>query len=261
MDIFILTAALLAAFISSLLCLYLIRKTQWLIKLSERIKRSNDRQFRQLFRQIQLLDALQRELSLPRALPPTGGKAGSADFLKSLADHVLEAKPNVVVECGSGLSTLVIARCLQLNGAGHVFSLEHMTRFLEETGAELKRQGLSDWASVLDAPLDSYELSGQAFRWYRTDRLPNTPIDLLIVDGPPARTGSSPRYPAGPMLFPRLSPNGAVFIDDAGRPEELAVVERWRAQFPNLSFHTNIDDFEKGLCVGKVTAAANRSPA
>lgn len=255
MHIFISMMTLLIASFSVLLSFYLARKVHWLFKLSERIKRTNDKQFRQLFRQIQVLQALQQELDLPRSLPPTGGKAGSPDFLKNLADHVLAARPSVVVECGSGISTVVVARCLQLNGTGRIFSMEHMAQFLEQTRAELKRQGLSDWASVLDAPLSKYMFSGQAFRWYCTDHLPDKPIDLLIVDGPPARTGSSPRYPAGPMLFPRLSPRGAIFIDDAARPEELAVIERWQTQFTDLNFDMNVDDFQKGICVARFAHA------
>src|SRR3546814_1097931 len=69
-----------------------------------------DRKFRQQFRQMQCLQALHEDLALPASLPPTGGKAASADFLKLVADLVREEKPAVVVECGSGLSTVVIAR-------------------------------------------------------------------------------------------------------------------------------------------------------
>jgi len=82
-----------------------------------------------------------------------GGLAASPDFLKVVADYVLAAKPNLVVECSSGLSTVVIARCLQINGVGRVVTMEHMPQFAEITRPELKRQGLSDRAVGLDAPL------------------------------------------------------------------------------------------------------------
>ena len=261
MQTYILTAVLVLAALSVALNLYLVRKVQWVFRLSDRLKRSTDRKFRQLFRQMQILGALQQDLDFRESLPPAGGKAASADFLKVLADHVLHAKPEVVVECGSGLSTLVIARCLQLNGKGHVFSLEHMEQFGQQTRKELDRHGLGEWASVLDAPLDPYDFHGRKFYWYRVGALPASPIDLLIVDGPPARTGSSPRYPAGPVLFPRISPCGAVFIDDAGRPEELSVIADWRQEFPQLDFQTNIDDFEKGICIARTTEAPGRSDA
>lgn len=255
MQIYLLIAIIIVALSSTLLCLYLVRKVHWLLRFSEDIKRGNARYFRQLFRQMQFLQALQQELKLPKSLPPTGGKAGSPDFLKCLADHVLAANPKTVVECGSGVSTVVVARCLQLNGAGHIFSLEHLPQFAEQTRTELDRQNLSEWASVLDAPLTEYKFSGRNYLWYRAEQIPDGPIDLLIVDGPPARTGSTPRYPAGPMLFQRLSPDGAIFIDDAARGEELANIERWSKQFSHLRFETNTDEFQKGLCVAENMSA------
>jgi predicted O-methyltransferase YrrM len=258
MQPYILAAVLILGGGSIALNLYLIRKMQWIFKLNERIKRTVDKKFHQLFRQFQILQALQHDLGFSESLPPAGGKAASPDFLKVLADHVLAAKPEIVVECGSGLSTVIIARCLQLNGSGHVYSMEHMEQFAGLTREELARQGLSDWASVVDAPLTDSDIPGHKARWYQADKLPDAPIDLLVVDGPPARTGARPRYPAGPKLFPRLSSRGAIFVDDAGRPEELAVIADWCAMFPQLKFDTNVDDFEKGACLAKVGAAATR---
>jgi hypothetical protein len=253
MQTYILATTLLMASASVLLSLYLVRKVNWLFQICERIKRGKDRQFRQLFRQMQFLHALQQELNLPKSLPPTGGVAASPDFLKSLADHVLASKPKLAVECGSGISTIVVARCLQLNGSGHVFSLEHLEQFAMQTRDELERQDLSQWATVIHSPLRPYDFAGRAFQWYPMDKLPDEAIDLLIVDGPPASVGQSPRYPAGPLLFPRLSSQAAIFIDDASRPEELSVIEKWRKQFTHLSFDINAEDFQKGMCLAKVT--------
>src|SRR5512138_156546 len=240
---------------------YLLRKVSWVFRLTERLTRTTDRRFRQQFRQWQCLQALQQDLAFAKSLPPAGGKAASPDFLTLLADHIMQKKPEVVVECGSGLSTVVIARCLQINGKGHLYSLEHMEEFAEQTRRQLERQGLTNWARVIGAPLEPRQFNGQSFSWYRSNELPDLPIDLLIVDGPPARTGRSPRYPAGPVLFPRLSSRGAVLIDDAARPEELAVIERWRKAFPSLAFHTDVQEFEKGVCIATTTAAPGRPAA
>src|SRR3546814_20041376 len=130
-----------------------------------------------------------------------------------------------------------------------------MEKFAAQTRKELSRRGLSDWARVIDAPLERLESHGREVRWYRAAALHDLPIDLIIVDGPPARTGTTPRYPAGPVLFPRLSPQGAVLVDDAGRPEERAVVERWRRELPDLEFKSNVEDYEKGVCVVRAAAA------
>lgn len=248
-DTYLLTAILAPSLAIILINLYQVRKLRWIIQRLDRLGLRSSGNIHHLFRHIQILNALHEQLKLPHVLPPTGGMAGSPDFLKAIADYVLAAKPSLVVECSSGLSTVVIARCLQLNGFGRVVSMEHAPEFAAKTRAELDRQGLSDWAVVLDAPLIPHVLSGETFQWYRTDALPPEPIDLLIVDGPPANTGDYPRYPAGPRLFPRLSTLGAVFVDDAGRPEEGAVISRWRKQFPDLDFEVNTRDFHKGICI------------
>ena len=140
-----------------------------------------------------------------------------------------------MVECSSGTSTLVLARCMQLNGAGMVFSLEHDPGYARLTRAQLRRHGLEDWAQVLDAPLRPHPLDGEKWPWYDISALPATlEIDLLVIDGPPQATRSLARYPAGPLLFKSLGRGASVFLDDAARPDERTVLLRWQKEFPAL---------------------------
>ena len=188
-----------------------------------------------LFRQLEALDGLQRELQLEKSLPPTRGWAGSPDFLLELARHARSSRAQVAVECSSGASTIVLARCMQLQGAGQVYSLEHDPVYAAQTRAELARHGLSGWAQVIDAPLRMHALSGESWPWYAAEHLPAClAIDMLVIDGPPQATVKLARYPAGPVLFPRLAPGAAVFLDDAARPDEQAILRRWREEFPLL---------------------------
>jgi hypothetical protein len=179
-------------------------------------------------------------------LPPTRGWAASPDFLAVLARHAA-AGPRVIVECGSGASTVVLARACERNGRGHVWSLEHLPDMAERTRAWLAEQGLADYATVIDAPLVPQALAGHAGVWYSTDELPDLPIDMLVVDGPPGSSGRLARYPAGPRLFPRLSMHGSVFVDDFHRPDERAIVARWQQEFPALAL-TSVP-CEKGAVV------------
>ena len=55
---------------------------------------------------------------------------------------------------------------------------------------------------------------------------------MLVIDGPPQAAGTQARYPAGPLLFPRLAPGAAVYLDDAARSDEQAILRRWRSEFP-----------------------------
>ncbi|WP_295991383.1 class I SAM-dependent methyltransferase [Rugamonas sp.] len=204
-----------------------------------------------LYRQIEALRGLELELDLKKSLPALRGWAASPDFLLEIVRHALDEKPRTVVECSSGTSTLVLARCMQLNGGGKVYSLEHDPAYARQTRENLVRMGLSDYAEVLDAPLRPLELDGARWSWYQHGVLPaGLPIDLLVIDGPPMNTGSLARYPAGPALFGQLSASGAVFLDDAARAEETAILARWKLEFPQLEQGSRY--CEKGCAVLRV---------
>jgi hypothetical protein len=208
-----------------------------------------------LFRQLEALQALHLDLMLPKSLPPTRGWAASPDFLREIAQYALRAKPTTVVECSSGVSTIVLARCMQLNGGGKVYSLENDAAFAQKTRDNLCQHGLSDWAVVLDAPLRPHMLGGETWPWYAEETLPqNLDIDMFVIDGPPASLRPMARYPAGPILFPCLAGNAAVFLDDAGREDEQRLLKRWRVEFPTFEFGSA--DCEKGCAVLKRTASA-----
>ena len=229
----LLTPALLAAML--LLCLWTLHKVRLIHLLVHEVRDQAASAPATLFRQLEAYDGLQRELRLDKSLPPTRGWAGSPDFLLALARHAHTAQPRVVVECSSGASTIVLARCLQLQGAGQVYSLEHDPLYAAQTRAELARHGLSSWAQVIDAPLRMHRLAAENWPWYAAERLPaGLAIDLLVIDGPPQDAGTLARYPAGPLLFPQLAPGAAVFLDDAARRDEQAILRRWREQFPLL---------------------------
>ena len=188
-----------------------------------------------LFSQIQALLALERKLALPAALPPMRGWAASPDFLLRIANEVEERKPATVLECSSGVSTLVVARCLQINGKGHVYSLEHDPRYATITRKLLDKYGLSNWGTVLDAPLETAHVGTP---WYREDSIPQDlgPIDMLIVDGPPAAVAPLARFPALPRLSNRLAKAALIVMDDANRKDETEIVKRWMEQFPNFRY-------------------------
>jgi hypothetical protein len=204
-----------------------------------------------LFQQIQSLVTLQNRLQLSAALPPLRGWNASPDFLMILMNYALEKKPRVIVECGSGASTIVLARCSQISGCGHVYSLEHDAVFAEKTRSRLITAGLADWVTVLNAPLTPHAITGDIWPWYSLEGVPDC-IDLLVVDGPPMPLGEMIRYPAGPLLLHRLNETGAVFLDDTKRADEKAILERWISERGNFM----IEEFEteKG-CVALHAAA------
>jgi predicted O-methyltransferase YrrM len=206
-----------------------------------------------LYRQVQAFLGLRDLLEFQVPLPPLRHWAASPDFLLIIARHALSARPGVIVECSSGSSTVVLAQAAKRLGYGHVHSLEHDPAYAVETRALLAEHGLADWATVLDAPLKPVTIDGEVFNWYDDAALAGIgPIDLLVIDGPPFNVNPLARFPAGPKLFPRLAPGGAVFLDDAARPDETRAVDRWLEAFPGMDRQS--PTCEKG-CV-RLTAPA-----
>jgi hypothetical protein len=199
------------------------------------------------YSQLEALTGLMVELGFKKSLPATRGWAASPDFLREVALHVLQSHPKVIVECGSGVSTVVLARCMQMNGSGHVFSLDHSPEYAEKTRRELERHHLKDWATVLTAPLRPYKLNGEIWPWYCIDELPQIGFDMMVIDGPPWFTSTLARYPTGPLLFHCLNASAAVFLDDADRQQEQTILRRWAEEFPE--FRQEMRNCEKGCGV------------
>ena len=173
--------------------------------------------------------------------------SAAPDFLGLIANHVLAAKPANIVECSSGLTTLVLARCCEMNGIGQVFSLENGTEYADNTRTEIVRYGLEARATIIDAPLRAQTLNGTEFLWYELGDLPERRIDMLVIDGPPGFIQRHSRYPALPRLFDRFAEDGVVFMDDAARPDEREIVAMWLASHPAMQ-HVYVDT-ERGCSI------------
>lgn len=199
-----------------------------------------------LFEQFQHLRLLEHEVGLQQPLPLTRGWAGSPDFLRFIADYVGRHHPGVVVECGSGVSTVVLAAALRRQGSGHLYSLEHDPSYAEKTRQLLRDYSLEAHASVIDAPLSSSRASTP---WYDEASFPDSmqPIELLVVDGPPGSVAKQSRYPALEILMPRMAASFAVVLDDANRPDERRCIDRWLQDHPDLELSRA--RAEKGLAV------------
>ncbi len=152
-----------------------------------------------------------------------------------LVSILLERSPRLVVEASSGVSTMLIAYCLERTG-GKVVSLDHLQQYSDATNENLSRHNLTDTAKAIHAPLKEYEIRRRKYMWYDLAALEalDQPIDVLVIDGPPKDTQKNARYPALPLLASRLAPNSVVLLDDASRPDEQEILRDWVAEFPDF---------------------------
>lgn len=160
--------------------------------------------------------------------------------LARLLHIVLERKPKLIVECGSGASTVWLAYAAREVGA-KVIALEHLEKYAEASLEEIERHGLSEHAEVRFAPLEALDVGGEEYSWYSRDAWKElVGIDLLLVDGPPKATGDHARYPAVPLLEPGIGAGALIVLDDVHREEEREVLTRWREQFRSVGAEHSI---------------------
>lgn len=173
-----------------------------------------------------------------------------------VCNEVVHGGRTRVVECGSGASTVVLARLLRERGAGSIVALEHDGGWAALVADLLRREGLDDIARVVHAPLEGDP------PWYATAALDALPgeVDLLVVDGPPADAAGEEdrRAPALGFFEPRLVPGAVVMLDDSDRPGERAVLARWEAE---TAWRFGVEE-AAGAAVGvRDGPAATRDPA
>jgi len=205
--------------------------------IGEKLEKEVKQEIRQTFRQLEALQNLSAVLPAIDLLPATRGWAASPDLLMLLVDLVITERPSLVVECGSGASTLWLALAMRRFGIdGRIVALDHDPVFGGKTRDLLARHDVREFAEVRDAPLDSFSLDGETYSWYARRAWEDlTGIDLLFVDGPPATTGHQARYPALPLLSGSLSPVATAVLDDLVVPDMQKALRRWLDAYPDFS--------------------------
>ena len=178
------------------------------------------------FQQLQSLLSLERLSDLPKASPATCGWAvrripqPSGGGPGPCAGHHHE--------CGSGVSTLVAARCVDLNGRGHVYSLEHDPAYAAQTRGLLSKHGLSGRATSSRRRSSSVPMAPAGIRprrcrptcrastcWWWTGRRHHR---------------QARQIPALRQLRDRMNAAFTVLVDDADRDDEREMIRRWRAE-------------------------------
>lgn len=147
----------------------------------------------------------------------------------------VDAGAQTILECGSGISTILVGRLLRDRRRGSLHSLEHDPGWVTLGRSQLAAEGLDAYVRIIEAPLEPNPKAAQGCPWYARSSLAELPrggVDLLLVDGPPAPAGSleRSRYPALPVLAPRLAANARVILDDVERAGEAWVLQRWQEE-------------------------------
>ncbi len=145
------------------------------------------------------------------------------DYLVACVDHALNCD-GPILECGSGLSTLLLGEIAKQRGIDH-WALEHAQPWADRLQHYLKRYDIK--TQICTAPLTDYG----DYEWY-TPPLAQMPDDfsLIVCDGPPWTTKGG-RYGLSQVMKEHIGPGCVILLDDVARPDEKAVAERWAKEF------------------------------
>jgi hypothetical protein len=133
------------------------------------------------------------------------------------------ATDGAILECGSGLSTLLVGAVAAKRGLKYV-ALENNREWANRVRRALERYDINS-VELLFSPITEH---GE-FDWYDVEpgRIPNPA--LIICDGPPGTTKGG-RYGLSQVFEGHLKEGCVILLDDADRAEEMEIANRWRQE-------------------------------
>jgi predicted O-methyltransferase YrrM len=214
--------------------------------------------------EVEALLQLYGKISPTAPMPPAGNWALNPTGVLNLYAIVERECPGLVVELGSGTSTVWLGYAVTRQGRGRVVSVDHLVSYAEQTRSAIDLHELGAVSEVRVAHLVETAVDGEIYQWYESEVLADLQqIDLLFVDGPPGDTGHDARYPAVPQLLDRLADGALVVLDDVDRDDEQEIVERWLKYAPALARETTVvgDQAVLRYRVSPPPAPTDHSPA
>ncbi|MSO28219.1 MAG: methyltransferase domain-containing protein [Candidatus Planktophila sp.] len=205
-------------------------------------KRSREENW-QHYRQSEYFAQLINLMDFKATIPGLRSWAASADVLLTLLSISKRIKPKVVLDLGSGISTLVLAKATP---SAKVFSIDHLQEFAGKTRSLLQDHDITN-VDLRVAPLKP--LAGGS-DWYDISALSDIDqIDLLFIDGPPGSKDDTARHPVIEQCLSKLSPKAVIVLDDANREGERDLAEMFLKALPG--YELEFLSHEKGTAVLK----------
>lgn len=193
----------------------------------------------------------------------SGGWPADPDFILEMVKKVYDSDYDLIIEFGSGNSTLFLAKTAKIlqtkdgnTKIPKIISFDHLQEYFDKTKKLLKSDALSDEVELIHAPLETfygmdnveypYYSCNQKFAQLKQNYANIKSKILVIVDGPPGNTCKNARYPALPVILSHFAPANIDFIlDDYMRHEEKEIGEKWKTFCETAGLNFTFE--EKGL--------------
>lgn len=148
------------------------------------------------------------------------GWSAKSEYLSAVVDE-FSRTDGPVLECGSGLSTIILAVLASVSGRV-VWTLENSSEWAAKVSDELDCLGLES-VRICTRPLKNYG----PYSWYDPplEEMPDT-FSLVVCDGPPG-SGHGGRFGMLPVMRDHLAPRLSILLDDTIRDDEKEIATRW----------------------------------
>ena len=221
------------------LCLFAILAilTKFLFKLKQLSQqvRAIQNEVSQLPRFVWASQNVQASLAFRQPLPNWNHWTIPPDLLAIIMNLIKNREPQLIVEFGSGLSTIVIASLIRGYG-GKLISIEHDAGYAETQRKALICHGLSEHVEVRVSPIGSRTYEPFRHPWYEIpDFADLANVDLVVVDGPPDAFGAEVRFPGAEQMVAKLAPGGSIILDDVDRAGEQRIKAELLRRHPDLT--------------------------
>lgn len=187
---------------------------------------TNTIEIRASFNQYQSLLFLFNKINFRKHLPRSRGFASSPDFLVTIYEAIKTYQPKNILECGSGLSTLIMGYTVE-GQETNLFSLEQSNDEVTRTKNLINHHGLKFNLYLNHSPLTEYKDS----KWYDISNISLPKVfDLIILDGPYEfdNYGVYRKHSLG-NLSPYISDKTIIIMDDAKR--DMPIIETWKKEY------------------------------
>lgn len=167
-------------------------------------------------------------------LPHTRMSMSAYGLLYLLNEITINNRKNII-EFGSGISTILMARLASINNLDlNIISIDDDEEWINKMKEFLANEDLTKYVKFVFAPL---RLNKNNYEWYQEDAIDqscvNHKFDLVLIDGPKAylEGKGTIRYGALPYIYTKLNSDNVIFLDDANREGEKQIISKWEEEF------------------------------
>ena len=145
--------------------------TFFLLALLFHLYRSIEKDLEEERTQVQAIHSIY-SFNTPRyPLPSMSRWTAYPDLAETIVRECMKNKPSLVVELGSGISTLITAYTLEQHGEieAQIISLDHSEKYAQKTQDLLKSHKLESKAQVLHSPLSPTQIDNKKTKYMASD--------------------------------------------------------------------------------------------